>query len=67
MGFEKCSFFLPAVQWLDKEISVKVLKWANTSRSVSSAKQNPRLGLAAESEEDIFGSQFVCWGWQSDS
>lgn len=67
VGFEKDSFFLPAVQWSDKEISVKALKWADTNRNVSSAKRNPRLGLAAKTGEGNFGSQFVCWGWQSDS
>lgn len=56
MGFVKCSFFLPTVQWLDKEISVKVLKWANTFTSVSSAKQNPRLSLAAETEKTSLGA-----------
>lgn len=67
VGFEKYSLFLPAVQWPDKEIIVKVLKWADSSRNVSSAKQNPRSGLAAKTGEGNFGSQFVCSSWQSDS
>lgn len=45
MGFVKCSFFLPTVQWLYKEISVKVLKWAKTFRSVlSKAKSQTEPG-----------------------
>jgi len=67
VGFEKYAFFLPAVRWLDKEITVEVLKWADTKRNVSSAKQSPSPGLAAKTGEGSFGSQFVCWGWQSDS
>lgn len=50
-GFVKCAFFfcLQFHGWIKK--CLKVLTWANTFRCVSSAKQNPRLSLAAQ--EDI--------------